>query len=91
MSKLIKVTPEELERIGDRFLKCSDQNRSMAKELDQLINGLNGQWQGVAKERFYTSYKDADEELKNVSALLENVGDELKAIALRFRTADGTR
>ncbi len=88
MSKLIKVTPEQLLEIGNKFLASSNQNNNMATELEKLINGLSGQWQGVSKERFYTAYSNADKDLKQVSILLKDVGDELKAIANRFKEAD---
>lgn len=91
MSKQIKITPEELTRIGERFVKCSELNRTMATELKGLIGGVSGQWEGVSKERFYDSYSDAEKELENVSVLLSDVGEELKAIALRFKTVDETK
>lgn len=91
MSKLIKITPEQLNELGGKFLACSEQNTAMAKELTNLMNGVKGDWEGVSKERFFQSYSNADKELNNVSVLLKDVGDELKAIAERFRTADETK
>ncbi|MDQ0110661.1 WXG100 family type VII secretion target [Paenibacillus harenae] len=87
---VIKITPEELDRIGGQFLKCSEYNKTMASDLEKLIKNLSAQWQGSSKERFYKSYTSAEQELKNVSVMLKDVGDELKAIAERFRQADQT-
>ncbi|MNJ62834.1 hypothetical protein D3C77_586890 [compost metagenome] len=88
MGKRIKIDPEHLNRIGNRFLACSGQNVTMAKELKSLIDGLNGEWKGNTKERFHQAYKDADQQLVNVSTILQEVGEELNAIAERFKQVD---
>lgn len=88
MGKRIKIEPEQLKRIGDRFLSCSEQNVNMAKELKSLIEGLSGEWEGNTKERFHKSYQDADQQLIGVSTILQEVGQELNAIAERFKQVD---
>ncbi|MDR0268495.1 WXG100 family type VII secretion target [Paenibacillus sp.] len=88
MGNRIKIDPEQIQRIGDRFLQCCDQNLSMAKELKSLIDGLQGDWEGKSRERFYSSYQDAHKQLESASTLLKSVGDELKAISERFRKTD---
>ncbi|MDQ0087466.1 WXG100 family type VII secretion target [Paenibacillus anaericanus] len=84
----IKIEPEQIHKIGDRFLSCSDQNMNMAKELKSLIEGLGGEWEGNSRERFYSSYQDAHKQLESVSTILKDVGDELNAIAERFKQVD---
>ncbi|GAB6989198.1 WXG100 family type VII secretion target [Paenibacillus pini] len=88
MSQRIKIEPDQLQQIGTRFLNCSEQNLTMAQELKSLIDGMGGEWEGNSKERFYASYQDAHQQLQSVSTLLKDVGDELTAIAERFRAAD---
>ncbi|WP_256872562.1 WXG100 family type VII secretion target [Paenibacillus sp. 79R4] len=90
MAKKIKIEPEQIHTIGDRFLRCSEENLNMAKELKSLIDGLQGDWEGNSRERFYSSYTDAHKQLESVSAMLKDVGDELNAIAKRFSQADST-
>ncbi|BFH60160.1 WXG100 family type VII secretion target [Paenibacillus azoreducens] len=90
MANRIKIDPEQIQRIGDRFLQCCEQNLSMAKELKSLIDGLQGDWEGKSRERFYSSYQDAHKQLESASTLLKNVGDELKAISERFRKTDAS-
>jgi WXG100 family type VII secretion target len=85
---VIKISPDELDRIGEKFLQCSNYNKDMALELEKLIKDLSTQWLGASKERFYKSYTSAELELNNVTVLLKDVGDELVAIAKRFREAD---
>ena len=62
----------------------------MAKELKGLIEGLDGQWEGNTRERFHKAYQDADTQFDGVSAILRQVGEELQAIAERFKTVDET-
>ncbi|MNJ29261.1 WXG100 family type VII secretion target [Paenibacillus bouchesdurhonensis] len=88
MGKRIKIEPEQIKKIGDRFLACSEQNLNMSKELKALIDGLGGDWEGNSRERFYSSYQDAHKQLESVSTLLKDVGDELNAISERFRQVD---
>lgn len=88
MADKIKVDPERLTEIGDRFLTSSEESISMAKELKSLIDGVTGEWEGKSRERFYSSFKDAHVQLESISTVLKDVGDELKAIAERFKQAD---
>lgn len=90
MSKRIKIDPTHLNEIGKRFIACSEENIAMANELKGLIDGLDGQWEGNTKERFHRAYQDADQQLAGVSAILKQVGEELNAIAERFRVVDET-
>ena len=90
MSKRIKVDPEHLNEIGKKFIACSEQNIAMANELKGLIEGLDGQWEGNTRERFHKAYQDADKQFDGVSAILKQVGEELQAIAERFKTVDET-
>ncbi|OAB38453.1 WXG100 family type VII secretion target [Paenibacillus glacialis] len=91
MSQRIKIDPDQLFKIGNRFLKCSSDNIAMANELRTLIDGISGEWDGKSRERFYASYKDAHKQLENTSIVLNDVGEELNAIAERFRVADTTK
>lgn len=88
MSKTIKINPQRMSEIGDKFIKSSEQNKTLAGDLKGLIEGLVAEWQGASQERFHSSYSDAHKQLEKVSVLLKDVGDELKAIADRFRAAD---
>lgn len=90
MSKRIKVDPEHLNEIGKKFIACSEQNIAMANELKGLIEGLDGQWEGNTRERFHKAYQDADTQFAGVSEILQQVGEELQAIAQRFKTVDET-
>jgi WXG100 family type VII secretion target len=91
MAQRIKIDPDQVLKIGGRFLKCSNDNISMANDLRTLIDGISGEWEGKSRERFYFSYKDAHKQLENVSIILKDVGEELNAIAERFRVADTTK
>ncbi|WP_435924039.1 WXG100 family type VII secretion target [Paenibacillus sp. DYY-L-2] len=88
MSNRIKIEPEQIKKIGDRFLQCCESNLTMAKELKSLIDGLEGNWEGKSREKFYSSYQDAHKQLESASTLLKSVGTELNAIAERFRKTD---
>lgn len=87
MAKIL-VTPQQLDEIGQQFMSASERNHEMAKKLRGLVDGLQGQWEGVSQERFYQSYNDAHLQLDHVSGMLKEVADELMAIATRFRTVD---
>jgi WXG100 family type VII secretion target len=88
MAKSIKIDPEKMREIGLCFVQSSETNKTMAAELKKLIDSLVADWQGASQERFHIAYSDAHKQLETVSITLKSVGDELKAIAERFRTAD---
>lgn len=88
MADRIKIDHEHVRQIGERFQRSSEQSLTLAKELKSLIDGLTGEWEGASRERFYSSYQDADKELASTAKVLKDVGDELTAIAERFKQAD---
>lgn len=85
----IKITPQELEGISQKFKSEKAQCEQIINGLKQKIHGLQGQWEGNTKEKFFNEFTNAQ---KNMTSFLQNldvIAQELSKIATRFKQTDG--
>ncbi|MDQ0243753.1 WXG100 family type VII secretion target [Bacillus fengqiuensis] len=88
MSSRILITPDQLEQTALLFRKASQEAHHTNLKLIQLLNGLQQQWNGVSRERFYQTFKDSQKEINAFPKLLDSISNDLKSIAQKFREAD---
>jgi WXG100 family type VII secretion target len=88
MAQRILVTPEQLDQVAGQFKSTSEQSQQMISRLAQQVNGLQGQWDGMTKQRFFQDFQAAQKQMNTYVQLLESINAELKGIATRFRQAD---
>jgi WXG100 family type VII secretion target len=88
MAQRILVTPEQLDQVAGQFKSSSEQSQQMISRLAQQVNGLQGQWDGMTKQRFFQDFQAAQKQMNTYVQLLESINAELKGIANRFRQAD---
>ncbi len=53
---VIKLTPELLEQGADKLVEANNLNEDVIQRLDNLISGLNADWEGDAYNAFKQSY-----------------------------------
>lgn len=90
MSNRILVTPEQLEQLSAKFSQSGQQAGDLIQRLHGSMMQLEGQWDGITRERFYGEYQHARVTMNKFTECLHNVSVELNQIAGKFRTADGT-
>lgn len=90
MSKRILVTPEHLEQVSAQFAQSGASGREMVDRLQRSIHEMEGQWQGMTRERFYGDYQQARSTMLQYVESLQKISTELKQISVKFRTADET-
>jgi WXG100 family type VII secretion target len=88
MSKIL-VTPETLHQAATTFKQGGDESQTQVQKLKATITGLQGQWEGMTQQKFFTDFQQAETIMKNYVELLNNISGQLDTIADRFRQADG--
>lgn len=84
----IRVTPEEVNQVATQFRNASQQSQEMVNRLQQTMNSLQPNWEGLAQQRFYGEYEQWRNSMTQFVQLLANIAQQLDQIAERFRQAD---
>lgn len=88
MSNRILVTPEQLNQVSTQFSQSGQQSSDIVQRLQQLIQQMEGQWEGITRERFYGEYQQARITMNKFVECLHTVSTELNQISVKFRTTD---
>lgn len=88
MANRILVTPAELRNVARQFQQGGDQTEQMTNRLTQALNGMQGQWDGMTKERFFQEFQNASNNMKQFVQMLESISQQLNSIADRFEQLD---
>jgi WXG100 family type VII secretion target len=93
MSNLIKITPDEVNRIAAEFARQRAEAEAQINMLKQRISGLEPRWDGMTSEQFMQQFVAAQQMMAQYLERHKTVEDQLKRIAQRFADADqqGTR
>ncbi|WP_106765957.1 WXG100 family type VII secretion target [Paenibacillus faecalis] len=91
MAGRILITPEQVEQVANQFKQSSEQSQQIVNSLTQSVNGMEGQWDGMTKQRFFQEFQEASRLMNSFVLTLESISTELKAIAQKFRMADESR
>jgi len=84
----IKITPDQVRQVGGQFKQASQQSQEMVGRLQSTMNSMEGEWEGLTKERFYQEFQQWRTSMNQFVELLNNIGQQLDAIAARFEAAD---
>ena len=84
----IKITPDQDRQVGSQFKQASQQSQEMVSRLQNTMNGMEPEWEGLTKERFYQEYEQWRNSMNQFVELLNGIGQQLDAIAARFEAAD---
>jgi len=88
MSHRILINPDEVEAVAKEFQAKKEQSQQIINSLAQRIHGLEGQWDGMTKQRFFQDFNEAKKNMDNFTQLLENISTALNQIATKFRQTD---
>ncbi|MBA4496409.1 WXG100 family type VII secretion target [Paenactinomyces guangxiensis] len=84
----ILITPEEVEQVAQQFKAKREESSQIINVLNQQIQGLEGQWDGMTKQRFFQDFQEARKNMENFVHLLDNISQALTQIATKFRQTD---
>jgi len=91
MSTRILITPEQVDQVANQFRQSGEQSQQIVSSLTQAINGMEGQWEGMTKQRFFQEFQEANKQMQAYVQTLNSISQELTAIAAKFRTVDQAR
>lgn len=84
----INVSPEQVRQVSGQFKQASQESQQIFNNLTTTINNMQGEWEGVAQQRFYQEYDQWKNSMGQFVQMLDSIGTQLEAIATRFETVD---
>ncbi|WP_342416774.1 WXG100 family type VII secretion target [Paenibacillus sp. FSL R10-2782] len=84
----IQVSPEQLDHVASQFANAHGTLYNQLNGLDNTMNNLHSQWDGMERNRFYNDYRTAKYTLSSVLNKVQSIEIELKSIASKFRSTD---
>lgn len=84
----IRISPDQVRNVANQFKQKSTESTSMANQLQGSVNGLEAEWAGMAKQRFYSDFTEWKQQMQKYAELLNSIGTELERIANTLETTD---
>ncbi|AJS59062.1 WXG100 family type VII secretion target [Paenibacillus sp. IHBB 10380] len=91
MTGRILISPEQVDQVANQFKLSGEQSQQIVATLTQAIQGMEGQWEGMTKQRFFQQFQEASKEMQLFIQTLNSINQELTAISTKFRTVDQNR
>ncbi len=85
----IHINTDLMRQLGQIFVQLDDQIANQIRpQIQSHINDLEGDWQGVSRQRFEQLFQDWRSAVDSVVQNGEDIGRHLQDTAQRFESAD---
>jgi WXG100 family type VII secretion target len=84
----IKISPEQVRHVAEQFRQASGQSQDVVSRLGAQVSGMESEWAGATKAKFYAEFVQWDSKMREFVNLLANIGRQLDEIATNFEEAD---
>jgi len=84
----IRISPDQVRQMSGQFKQASQQSQQIMSNLQNTVNSMQGDWEGMTQQRFYQEFEQWKASMTQYSQLLDNIGQQLDAIAARFQQID---
>lgn len=85
----ILVPPEELRSTASNMANKGAEVDGLLAELINLVNGLEGQWEGVAKNTYYSRFNEQVPKAKtDIAEIIEGLVEAMRHVADEFEATD---
>jgi WXG100 family type VII secretion target len=88
MVQQIQISPQRVREVAGKFVQSSQQSDQMVNTMQSAVNGLTGEWKGMANQSFFQEYQNWQKDMKKYVELLRGIGDQLTRIATEFENVD---
>ena len=88
MAGIIRVTPEELISMSNRYASEGSQVGEQVTRLDQMIQELESIWEGQSSQAFSEQYQSLRPSFLKMQQLLEDISSQLNSTAKALEDAD---
>jgi len=79
----ITISPEQIRQVSNQFKNAGQQSQQTFSQLTNMVNGMQGEWEGMTKERFFQEFEQWKSAMTQFIQLLEDMSRQLDAAALR--------
>ena len=92
MNRDYSISYEALQHAATQVRQHKQNFDTMISGMTTIVDGLSGQWEGVAKTEFENAFQTLKPTLKKFSELMKRYGDELdKEVAETQQSQSGRR
>ncbi|WP_226655977.1 WXG100 family type VII secretion target [Pseudalkalibacillus hwajinpoensis] len=88
MAGQIRVTPEELITMSQRYQTEESKVEEQIGNLDKMIAELEGMWEGAASQAFSDQYQSLRPSFVDMQRLLSDISTQLASTAKSLEDAD---
>lgn len=84
----MRILTEQLQETAAAFSLASRDSQEIMKRLEDAMAGLESKWSGATQQGFHKNYRDWQQYMGGMAALLKTIAHELEAMADRYQVAD---
>ena len=84
----LKVTPEELMKLGNEIAGKAEELNKKVSELDGKIETISGVWTGISSNAFYNSYVNLQPTLHSFAQILQQIAQVAQSSAKAYDDID---
>ena len=88
MEGTILVTPEQLESTATEFNNVMSQVKSLTSSMTEQVNGLSAKWQGEASTAYVNKFKQLNDDIVTMAAMINEHVNDLNQMASVYRNAE---
>lgn len=82
------VTPEQLESTAEEFGQAMSQVTSITGDMMSQVTGLATKWQGEASTAYVNKFKELEDDIQKLQAMIQEHVTDLKDMANVYRQAE---
>jgi WXG100 family type VII secretion target len=83
-----KIPTQDLHEAAEEFKQAGNDTMEIAKRLEKVASQLEKKWGGASKQVFYQQYQQWNQLSGGFAILLNNIAQELHAMAERYEDVD---
>ncbi len=84
----IRITPDQMRARAGEYRNQADAIQEITRKLDNLLQVLQGEWEGQASRDYATTYTNLRPSFTKVEDLTRQIADALDKTANKFEAAD---
>lgn len=88
MEGTLKVTPEKLRATATELSSEGQTVSSQTQQMMSLVTGLSSSWQGDASNTYINKFKQLEDDINKINAMIQEHVRDLNDMAANYSTAE---
>lgn len=84
----IIIDAAKMQEAAAKFGDTSDRLKAISEDLDETIQDLEGNWEGISKQAFYKHFLDLKKYLESFADLSASISKEMNTMADQINKLD---